>query len=84
MADTLQISSPEKSAVVLDGKTVLHIAKSLCNVDRINLIQLHKGLSRLVDSRKWSAEIVNLERLGVSAKHCIAPINCQCLCIYRK
>ncbi|MDG5467962.1 ATP-binding cassette domain-containing protein [Deltaproteobacteria bacterium IMCC39524] len=52
----------------LSGQAVLAAVSSLCALDPAAAAQLKKGCLRLVSSEDWPAEIVRLERLGLSAR----------------
>lgn len=74
MTDTSHFFPPDDSAEKLDGQTVLSAAIALCGLDHAAAAQLQKGFTRLTASVDWSAEIVRLERLGLSAKHFSGPL----------
>jgi len=53
----------------LDRQTALTAVTGLCGSDRLAATQLMKGFKSLVSSDNWSAEIEQLQRLGLFAQH---------------
>ena len=69
MADTSHTSPPNDSVGKLERHAVLTAVKSLCGPDRAAAALLQKGFKRLVASADWSAEIMRLDRSGLSTRH---------------
>ncbi len=69
MTDTSHSSTSNKSDKKLDKQAVLPAVTALCGTDRAAAAQLQKVFKRLVASGNWSAEIVRLDRFGLSARH---------------
>jgi ATP-binding cassette subfamily B protein/ATP-binding cassette subfamily C protein LapB len=69
ITDTPQLSSSDEPTKELNGQTALNAVTALCGLDRAKAAQLRMGLRRLVSSGDWPAEIVRLERLGLSAQY---------------
>lgn len=58
----------------MDRQSLLAAVTALCGLDRAAATQLRKVVTRLVASGDWSAEMVRLDRFGLSAKHVAGPL----------
>ncbi|MBU0483656.1 MAG: ATP-binding cassette domain-containing protein [Proteobacteria bacterium] len=74
MTDTSPIAPVNDFVGKLDRQAVLNAVSALAAPDPVAMAPLKKGLNRLTASTNWSAEIVRLERLGLSARHFFGPL----------
>lgn len=63
------------SVSTLDSQSVLTAVTALCASDRVATEQLQRSFERLVAADDWSAEIRQLERLKLAARHIVGPLH---------
>ena len=68
MTDTSHSITANDPVGKLDSQAVLTAVVALCGPDRAAAARLKKGFKRLVAANNWPAEIVRLERFGLSAR----------------
>lgn len=73
-SETLQNTPEPEEAKFLNGQSVLKAVSELCGLDHASAAKLQKGLLRLVSSSDWPAEMIRLERIGLSAQHALGAL----------